>query len=675
MRLNLKKYGLRIKFVITFSFLILLTSVLLSIFLIRKQSDLIGNELNKEGEYLVKNIASSSEYGVLVEDTLLLSKLVQGVLEDEDIAYIIIQSKKNKALVNSDKGVLAKLPLEQKEILSNRAFQDEGVFKQSFILKNTGEKFFDFSFPVTTYREGKSDEVVSLGLAMKGGKNSLSGKVERIGTARVGITTAAMLKKIGEMKRIIIFVTLQIVCLGIVLAFILVRIIINPLERLVQATKKAAIGDFSLEVEVRQKDEIGELANAFNFMTRNLRRLIGEIEEYNRNLEKKVEDRTKKLDEAQAILIQSEKLTAIGQLISGIAHELNNPLASIVGFSQLSLGTEANPKTVSYLKKISSEADRCAKIVDNLLTFSRKSKPEKKSVGINGIVEKTLDLMSYQFQVNNIKITKDLDPGLPKTMGDFHQLQQVFLNILNNAFQAMMEAAKGGSIAVRTKRIEDVIFIEFVDTGPGISRENINRIFDPFFTTKEIGKGTGLGLSISYGIIKEHGGKIYALSESNKGATFVIELPIVEAHLSEVEKEKVSNVMTSNLQATILVIDDEQNILDLLYDFLRKKGHQVDTANSGQEALRKLKIGTYDLIICDLKMPKLSGQQLYGEIKRIKPELLSKIIFITGDTVSPQTESFMKLTGKRVITKPFDLDWLSSFILDFLASQVELKER
>lgn len=673
MRINFKKYGLRFKFIITFSVLILLTSVLLSIFLIRKQSDLIRKGLNEKGEYLVKNLASSSEYGVLVEDTLSLSKLVQGVLEDEDIAYVIIQDKKNHILVSSDKGALAILPSKQKEILSNRAFQNVGIFKQSLILKKTGEEFLDFSFPVTTYKTVKSSEEVSLGLAIATKENQFKGITEKIGLVRLGVTTAKMVERIAETKRIIIFVTFQIVCLGVLLAFILVRIIINPLERLVQATKKVAMGDFSIEVEVKQKDEIGDLAYSFNLMTRNLRKLIGKIEEYNLNLEKKVEERSRKLEEAQAILIQSEKLSAVGQLVSGVAHELNNPLAAVIGFSQLSLGTEANPKTVSYLKKICSEADRCAKIVNNLLTFSRKSKPEKKLVRINGIIEKTFDLMSYQFQVNNIKIVKDLDPDLPKTMGDFHQLQQVFLNIVNNAFQAMMEKSKGGSITVRTKRIEDMIFIEFTDTGPGIPKENLNKIFDPFFTTKEIGKGTGLGLSISYGIIKEHGGNIYALSELNKGATFVIELPIVEAHLSEVEKEKALKGVSSNFQATILVIDDEQNILDLLYDFLGEKGYQVDTANSGQEALRKLKVGTYDLILCDLKMPNLSGQQLYAEIKRIHPELSSKIIFFTGDTVSPQTESFLKLTGNKVIPKPFDLDWLLSFIQDFLVSQPELK--
>ncbi|HEX9912010.1 MAG TPA: ATP-binding protein, partial [candidate division Zixibacteria bacterium] len=660
MRIGLKKFGLRFKFIITFSLLILLTSVLLSVFLIRKQSDLIRNELNEKGEYLVKNLASSSEYGVLIEDTLLLSRFIQGVLNDEDIAYIMIQDKENHILISSDEGVLAKLPLKQKETLIKNASEREKLFKQSFILQKTGIEFIDFSFPVTTHKEIKSDEMVSLGLMMEGDHSREM--IEKIGTVRVGITTEEMIKKIGEMKRIIFLLTLQIVGLGIFLAFILVRIIIGPLERLAQATRRVAAGDFSSEVYIKQKDEIGELANSFNLMTKNLRKLIGEIEEYNRNLEKKVEERTKKLEEAQAILIQSEKLSAIGQLISGVAHELNNPLAAVIGFSQLSLGTEANPKTISYLKKICSEADRCAKIVNNLLTFSRKSKAEKQPVGINGIIERTLDLMSYQFQVNNVKIIKDLDAELPKTLGDFHQLQQVFLNIVNNAFQAMMEKSKQGSITVRTKRIEAIIFIEFTDTGPGIPKENLSRIFDPFFTTKEIGKGTGLGLSISYGIIKEHGGNIYALSEPGKGATFVIELPIMDVPLAVELKEKVAKEIVLSFKASILVVDDEESILDLLYDFLKGKGYYVDTARTGQEALRKLKAETYDLIICDLKMPNLSGQQLYTEINKIKPELLSRIIFFTGDTVSPPTESFLKLTGNKVISKPFDLNWLLSFI-------------
>jgi signal transduction histidine kinase/CheY-like chemotaxis protein len=671
MRIGLKKFGLRFKFIITFSLLILLTSVLLSVFLIRKQSDLIRNELNEKGEYLVKNLASSSEYGVLIEDTLLLSRFIQGVLNDEDIAYIMIQDKENHILISSDEGVLAKLPLKQKETLIKNASEREKLFKQSFILQKTGIEFIDFSFPVTTHKEIKSDEMVSLGLMMEGDHSREM--IEKIGTVRVGITTEEMIKKIGEMKRIIFLLTLQIVGLGIFLAFILVRIIIGPLERLAQATRRVAAGDFSSEVYIKQKDEIGELANSFNLMTKNLRKLIGEIEEYNRNLEKKVEERTKKLEEAQAILIQSEKLSAIGQLISGVAHELNNPLAAVIGFSQLSLGTEANPKTISYLKKICSEADRCAKIVNNLLTFSRKSKAEKQPVGINGIIERTLDLMSYQFQVNNVKIIKDLDAELPKTLGDFHQLQQVFLNIVNNAFQAMMEKSKQGSITVRTKRIEAIIFIEFTDTGPGIPKENLSRIFDPFFTTKEIGKGTGLGLSISYGIIKEHGGNIYALSEPGKGATFVIELPIMDVPLAVELKEKVAKEIVLSFKASILVVDDEESILDLLYDFLKGKGYYVDTARTGQEALRKLKAETYDLIICDLKMPNLSGQQLYTEINKIKPELLSRIIFFTGDTVSPPTESFLKLTGNKVISKPFDLNWLLSFIQEFLISQSELK--
>jgi CheY-like chemotaxis protein len=204
-------------------------------------------------------------------------------------------------------------------------------------------------------------------------------------------------------------------------------------------------------------------------------------------------------------------------------------------------------------------------------------------------------------------------------------------------------------------------------------KENLIKIFDPFFTTKEIGKGTGLGLSVSYGIIKEHGGSIYALSEPGKGATFVIELPIVEACLPVEVEGDTQKKITPSFKADILVIDDEANILELLYYFLSEKGYKVDTANSGQEALRKLRVETYDLIICDLKMPDFNGQQLYEEIRKTRPELLSKIVFFTGDTASPQTESFLKRTGNKIIPKPFDLDWLLSFIQEFLISQSELK--
>ncbi len=180
-------------------------------------------------------------------------------------------------------------------------------------------------------------------------------------------------------------------------------------------------------------------------------------------------------------------------------------------------------------------------------------------------------------------------------------------------------------------------------------------------------------MSVSYGIIKEHGGNIYALSEPGKGATFVIELPIMEVPLAVELKEKATKEIVSSFKASILVVDDEESILDLLYDFLKEKGYQVDTANTGQEALRKLKTETYDLIICELKMPNLSGPQLFDEINKTRPELSSRIIFFTGDTESLQTESFVKRTGNKVISKPFDLDWLLSFIQEFLVSQSELK--
>lgn len=226
-------------------------------------------------------------------------------------------------------------------------------------------------------------------------------------------------------------------------------------------------------------------------------------------------------------LVQAEKLTSLGEMLSGIAHELNNPLTGIIGFSELILEKEAAPEIKRDMQKINQEAMRCKKIVQNLLVFARRHKPEREYLNINDIIYYTMELREYDLRVNNIQVVTDLDKNLPPTMIDAHQMQQVFLNIVNNAQQAMLDDKGQGTLTIKTAREDDTIKISFKDTGPGIPSENINKIFNPFFTTKGVGKGTGLGLSVSYGIIKEHQGKIYAVSRPGEGAAFVIELPIV----------------------------------------------------------------------------------------------------------------------------------------------------
>jgi PAS domain S-box-containing protein len=231
----------------------------------------------------------------------------------------------------------------------------------------------------------------------------------------------------------------------------------------------------------------------------------------------------KKMEEQ---LIVTDRLASVGELASGIAHELNNPLTSVIGFSQLLLEKDVPDDVKEDVKIIYSEAQRTAQVVKNLLTFARKHDTEKRPANINSIMEKALELRAYEQKVSNIQVNTRFAPDLPEIMADFFQLQQVFLNIVINAEHFMIEAHNRGTLTITTERAGDVIKASFADDGPGIAEENLGHVFDPFFTTKEVGRGTGLGLSICHGIVTEHGGRIYAESELGKGATFIVELPL-----------------------------------------------------------------------------------------------------------------------------------------------------
>ena len=382
----------------------------------------------------------------------------------------------------------------------------------------------------------------------------------------------------------------------------------------------------------------------------------------------------------QQQLIQSEKLSAIGELISGIAHELNNPLTGVMGYSQLlQLRKDLDDRAKDNLLKINNLALRCQKIVQNLLSFARKQKPERTLSDINEILEKTVELRSYELQVNNIEITRELDRHLPKTIADAHQLQQVFLNILTNAEQAMLEAHGKGHLTIRTRSNPENarIVVEVSDDGPGIPENHLSRIFDPFFTTKEVGKGTGLGLSLSYGMIKEHGGNIYARSKPTEGATFVIELPVI-AHLQDDSRPK-PQLTPQALQfeklvrgKRILVVDDEKYILDFLVEVFQSLPLKIDTANNGRTAMRKMEEADYDLVITDFKMPQMSGKDLFNWVKENRPQCANRIIFVTGDTVSVETRSFFENNKNRFLAKPFKIEEVKEVIQQALEDTARL---
>ncbi len=360
---------------------------------------------------------------------------------------------------------------------------------------------------------------------------------------------------------------------------------------------------------------------------------------------------------AEEALRESSRLASIGELAAGVAHEINNPLNTVIGFSQLLMEEDLPQPVREDVQRIYSEGQRAAKIVQNLLSFARKREPDKQYVDVTAIVHRTLELKAYSFKANNIMVSTQLPENLSHTMADEHQLVEVILNILTNAEQAMTEAHGWGRLTIRAARSADGLRISIRDDGPGISPEHMSNLFDPFFTTKEVGKGTGLGLSICYGIIHQHGGELWAESEPGQGATFNIDLPILAPEeASEPQPQEVEK--PSELAKHILVVDDEPANLELVARVLATEGYAVDMASDGQEAWRMLQNKAYDRIFLDLKMPGMSGQQLYRLIEGADTELPGRVVFMTGDTFSPDSRDFLSNTGNPILKKPFSVDEL-----------------
>ena len=359
----------------------------------------------------------------------------------------------------------------------------------------------------------------------------------------------------------------------------------------------------------------------------------------------------------KAQLVHSEKLSAIGELLAGVVHEINNPLAGILGYSELLLFREQSPeKTHKYIKNIQHSAVLCQKIVQKLLAFSRKQKPKKEYVQVKDIVESTLELLQHEITKNAVQVVNQFADNVPCTIADSYQLQQVFLNIINNAVQAMKEQTRLGTLTLKSEFDDKSIRISIYDNGPGIPGENLQKIFEPFFTTKPEGQGTGLGLSICYEIIQEHGGNIYVSSELGSGTHFFVELPIAEPDkpLSTVASPDKAEQMPGSKK--ILVIDEKETGYDLLENMISALEHHADVAHDAFSAKLKLKSENYDVIISNMNMPELSGQQLYEHLNQVKPELLSKILFITSGVISEEVRRFIEQSGIPCISKPFGLN-------------------
>jgi signal transduction histidine kinase/sensor domain CHASE-containing protein/ActR/RegA family two-component response regulator len=393
-------------------------------------------------------------------------------------------------------------------------------------------------------------------------------------------------------------------------------------------------------------------------------RLFAEIQErtahlarLNTELHTEIAERkqaVEQLQRQQETLFQSEKLAAMGSLLASVAHELNNPLSVVTMQADLLRDETPDQAGAERVRLISQSAERCVRIVQNFLALARQTPPQRTGVEFNTVVQEAIEILTYALQVDDIAIELHLETNLPVLWADPHQLQQVVVNLVTNAHQALREASQPRQLTITTGSdlSRTHLYLEVADLGPGIPHELQGRIFEPFFTTKPPGVGTGLGLPFCRGIIEGHGGSIRVDSQPGQGARFVVELP-VETTPVRVPEPMVPDATAVTEGKAILVVDDEPGITSALAYLLSRDGYVVDTASNGRVALEKLDQRIYDLILCDLRMPELDGPGLYREVEQYCPPLLQRIVFLTGDTLSSETRVFLDSADTPYLSKPF----------------------
>jgi len=353
---------------------------------------------------------------------------------------------------------------------------------------------------------------------------------------------------------------------------------------------------------------------------------------------------------------QSERLATLGQMVASVAHELNNALTGVVGFTELLAGEKLPTELGEIAGQVHEQARRAGRTVKDLLALARHPKTGRKAVQVNDLVSKIVSLRAYDFRVKNIDVRLSLDPNLPSTWADEDRLQQVLLNLVLNAEQAMEGQSEGGSLTLTTTHRDDPpqIVVAIGDSGPGVSPEIVHRIFEPFFTTKGPERGTGLGLAICSAIVAEHQGRIYCNSQKGQGATFFVELPVCPPDGRQDAGSPQTPSTRVAAPARVLAVDDEPAILDLLRKVLTPEGLEVHVALTGEEALELARARPFDAALLDLRMPGVDGWAVYRSLREQRHPLAEKVVFLTGDSVNTEAGRMIAETNLPCIHKPFD---------------------
>ncbi len=520
MKVKKSLHSLTGKLILTIGSLMVVGSSIFWYILFRHQEkELIQNSV-KYGYSFVDYVRKSTRYGMLTFQGLLIQQTIEAIGSAEGVLRVRVFDNKGKIAYSSDKeNIGAVLDKNAPVCLGcHSATQHPKITPTWSISRDrTNSRVLNIVQPI--YNE----------VTCYTSSCHVHSKQQKIlGIVEANLSLALLDRSVKQQGMAITFyILIFLFAISLVLCTILWHFVSTPVSLLAEGMKKVAGGDLDYHLDINSRDEMGDLARAFNSMTSDLKKAEDELVVWGHTLEKKVQEKTQAIQRAQAQLIHSEKLASLGRMAAGVAHEINSPLTGIVTFGHLLL-KKFPPGTEEYedVEVIIEQANRCSTIIKGLLGFARASAAEKGATNINDVLTHSLNIVRNKADFFNIKLVTNLEAGLSLVKADPSQLQQVFMNMIMNAADAIEGK---GTITISTRNVKDsgndFVEIEFHDTGPGISDENLEKLFEPFFTTKPVGKGTGLGLAVSHGIIQEHGGKIVVKTKLGEGTGFFVRLP------------------------------------------------------------------------------------------------------------------------------------------------------